>query len=143
MQPTATAISALPTAGKPRPLSRGSQGALDELSRVNFDRAVEANNQTDAARHAANQLVASAFLKPLLAQVHKSAFQSELFHGGAGESMFQEHLDTIIADRIAQRTNFSLADEIYRRVARLPRAAAESSPLHSMPGPSAKLNTHG
>lgn len=133
MQATATANVVSSPAGKQRPLSRASLGALDELSRVNFDRSVAASSQTDAARHAANQLVASAFLKPLLAQVHKSPFQSELFHGGAGESMFQEHLDTIIADRIAQRTNFSLADEIYRRVARLPRAAAESS----------ALNTHG
>lgn len=74
-------------------------------------------SQQKDLRAAADQLVSMAFLKPLLAQARQSPFQNELFHGGQGEKVFQEHLDTLIADRMAQRMKSSISDAVYKKFA--------------------------
>ncbi len=68
-------------------------------------------------RRAAQQLVASAFVVPLLEQMREDPFKSELFHGGFAEDAFSQQLDTILSDRIAQRQNLPLADAVYRHIA--------------------------
>jgi Rod binding domain-containing protein len=143
MQVPAIPSSAAEAASRARQATRGTQGAFEELARVNFQRSASASSQEQAARHAANQLVATAFVKPLLQQVHQSAFRSELFHGGAGERMFQDHLDTILAERITQRTGFAVAEQIYRHVARLPREVNSRLYGTTSPAQPAVLTTHG
>lgn len=110
----AAALTARPAAASAKP-----QGGFGELMRVSFDRAAgAAGTRSEQLRSAANQLVSVAFIKPLMAQMHESPFKSELFHGGQGEAMFQEHLDTVLADRITERANLPIAEAIYQRIAR-------------------------
>ncbi|MFP4143726.1 MAG: hypothetical protein ACOCTI_03245 [Phycisphaeraceae bacterium] len=108
---------------------RGAPGFAESLTA-----AIERGEQDEAepnhadvppqAREAAEQLVATAFIKPLLQQVRNDPFKSDLFHGGQGEEAFGQRLDTILADRMVQRMNFPLVDTIAKSVG-------------------SKVNTHG
>ncbi len=100
------------------------RGRFTELMRVSFDRQPDAAGEKEELRNAANQLVAVAFIKPLMAQMRESPFRNGMFHGGQGETIFQEHLDTVIADRISARSNFSIADAVYRRMSRSARTVS-------------------
>ncbi len=96
----------------------GDREKFTELMRVSFDRLNSGEkSKEEQVREAANQLVSVAFIKPMMAQMRQSPFKTEMFGGGPGEAMFQEHMDTVLADRIATRTNYSIADAIYRRIA--------------------------
>ena len=80
-------------------------------------------------RDAANQLVSMAFLKPLLAQARQSPFKSDMFSGGQGEAAFQQQLDTILADRMAQRVNYSIGEAVYKQFAGSRQLSALSNQL--------------
>jgi Rod binding domain-containing protein len=69
-------------------------------------------------RQATEQMVASAFILPMLQQIRQDPFKSDLFHGGQGEEMFGQLLDTQLADRIVKRTNFPLVESLYNEMAR-------------------------
>lgn len=96
------------------------------------------------ALQAARQLVSSAFIQPLLAQMREDPFRSEMFHGGMGEDAFGQQLDTLLSDRIvqgmsaqdptdgrlaAQGTGLSLVDAVYRRLMRQPQPAPSQGRL--------------
>ena len=70
----------------------------------------------DQAREAAQALVASSLIKPLLAQARQDPFRTELFHGGFAEDTFGAQLDSIIAERITRATKLPIVDAIYDRV---------------------------
>lgn len=104
---------------KPAGPVQGDREKFTELMRVSFDRQNGGGDSREKQlRDTANQLVSVAFIKPMMAQMRESPFKNEMFHGGQGETVFQEHLDTVLADRIASRTNYSLADAIYRKIAK-------------------------
>ena len=77
------------------------------------------------ALEAAQQLVGSAFVLPLLQQLRTDPLRSELFHGGTGEDLFGQKLDTIIADNIVRRADFPLARAIYDRIIKSGGAASK------------------
>jgi len=90
----------------------------------------QGDNQTreQQVREASNQLVATSFIKPMLASVRNDPFRSDLFHGGSAEDMFAEHLDTELADRIASRMSLGLGDAISRRMLQLPPRVESGAP---------------
>lgn len=67
-------------------------------------------------RVAAEQLVSSSFIRPLLEQLRNEPLRSELFHGGLTEDIFASQLDTILADRITRVSGFGLVEAVYRRI---------------------------
>jgi len=67
-------------------------------------------------RGAAEQLVSSTLLKPLLGLMRQDPLRSDLFHGGFAEDAFRDQLDTILADRITTRSRLGLVDAIYERI---------------------------
>lgn len=67
-------------------------------------------------REAAQQLVSSSLIQPLLAEAQKDPFRTDLFHGGQGEEVFQQQFNQAIADRITSRSNLSVVDAIYRKI---------------------------
>lgn len=77
-------------------------------------------------RETAQQLVASTFIMPLLQQMREDPFKSEMFHGGFTEDAFGQQLDTILADRIAQRTGGSIVDAVYRSINKQMHSTAAS-----------------
>jgi hypothetical protein len=56
--------------------------------------------RAQAAYEAAQQLVATTFIQPVLDQVRQDPFRSELFHGGFAEDAFQQQLDVQLSQRI-------------------------------------------
>ncbi len=83
---------------------------------ADFERALTAASSGDQVRDAARGLVSSAFLLPMLAQVRASAKEGDLLHGGFGEDVWRQQLDTMIADRILQKSNFSVVEAVYRNI---------------------------
>jgi len=79
------------------------------------------------AKEAARSLVADVFIKPMLGAMAKDPFRGELFHGGQAEDMFQRQINEILADRIVERTDFSLVDRVYQQLMPASSAAAPTS----------------
>ncbi|MEM1208937.1 MAG: rod-binding protein [Planctomycetota bacterium] len=71
---------------------------------------------------AAEQLVASAFIAPLLAQLRDSMKQNDMFYGGSTEDLFGHQLDEKIADDVVKSSRFGLVDAVYREISGLPRS---------------------
>jgi Rod binding domain-containing protein len=101
-----------------------SQSAID---------GVDADREKDL-RKAAEQLVATTFIQPMLAKMREDPFKSDLFHGGRTEEIFGEQLDTILSERIVSRADFSIVDAVYNRIAKV-----GNLPLAATPG----VDTHG
>ena len=72
--------------------------------------------QEDESLEAARSLVSIGLIQPLLSQIRKDPFRSELFHGGQGEEAFGAKLDTILAERITQASNLKLVDAVHQRM---------------------------
>ncbi len=73
-----------------------------------------AMGQVSPGREAAEQLVATALIQPMLNAMQDDPFRSDLFHGGAGENAFMPQLNQILSDRMVGREDFGLVDEITR-----------------------------
>ena len=70
----------------------------------------------EKAREAATQLVASAFIVPILASLRESPFLEAPFAQSLAEKQFGPLLDQQIADRITKAANFPLVDLIVDRL---------------------------
>src|SRR5689334_17563471 len=68
------------------------------------------------AHQAAQQLVATTLVQPLLEQMGKDPFKTKLFHGGQAEDMFNQQLNTILSDRITGGANFPTVDVVYKQL---------------------------
>lgn len=74
-----------------------------------------ADLKNEEIREAADQLVATAFILPLLEQARNDPFKSDMFHGGKAEEVFGQQLDVIFADNITKSANFGITDALVRR----------------------------
>jgi creatinine amidohydrolase/Fe(II)-dependent formamide hydrolase-like protein len=87
------------------------------LNRPGTAKAVQMTDKQKAEiRDAAQKLVSSALILPMLAQVRESSLKSDLFHGGFSEDAFGAQLDTELADRMVAKSNFPIVDAIYRKM---------------------------
>ncbi len=77
----------------------------------------QAMSSRNKLRQAAEQFVATSLIGPLMSELQKDPFRSELFHGGFGEKVFNQQLTTMLADRIAQRTSLPIVESIYQQFA--------------------------
>ncbi len=99
------------------PRTNAKTGDFVETLRTSLEKQTQQGSREERIKAAANQLVSVAFIKPLMAQVRQSPFKNEMFSGGQGAEIFQDHLDTLLADRMTQRTSYSIADAVYRKFA--------------------------
>lgn len=97
------------------PLLSVSEGA--DRSTKSFEQTLRDRPQAPKhdVREAAEQLVATTFIQPILAAAREDPFKVDRFHGGQGEDMFGSQLDTILADRIVSKSNMPLVDVIAER----------------------------
>jgi len=93
---------------------RGGPGGFDRALR----RAQGADGPPGPAagqvREAAEQLVASALVLPLLSAVREQPLDANLFDGGQAEKIFGQRLDTILADRVVKSARFGVTDAVIR-----------------------------
>lgn len=98
-------------------LSAASGSKFEDLMRVSTDRIdLEGKSKQEQLENLTNQFVSVAFIKPMLEKMRDSPFKSDLFSGGPAGDTFQQHLDTILSDRISQRSNFPIARVMYGRM---------------------------
>lgn len=85
-----------------------------------FDAALAGQGRSEGElREAAQQLVATALVMPLLEEVRQQPLDANLFgDGGFGSDAFKAQLDTQIADRIVKKGNFALVESVYQHVMR-------------------------
>ncbi len=89
-----------------------AQPFADTLSRARREApAAELPDET-TLREAAGQLVAAAFVLPLLAEVRDSPLKTDLFGGGFAHDSMREQLDTQIAGRLTASPRFPLVDTL-------------------------------
>lgn len=93
---------------------RAVRGGGESFAQAMASQAPVAVDQESKIREAAQQLVATAFITPMLEQLRNDPFKSDLFHGGFAEDAFGQQLDTILADRISQKMGGPIADAVYR-----------------------------
>ncbi len=84
----------------------GAQGMSDFAGVLEMARESDAAAK-EKAQTVGNQLVATAMIQPILAELRNSPFKSDLFDGGRAEEVFGQQLDTTLADRIASSPAFS------------------------------------
>lgn len=66
----------------------------------------------DKLMQAADQLVSTAFVQPLLSQLRDDPFKSDMFHGGRAEEIFGQQLDTILSERVTSSSNFGISEAV-------------------------------
>jgi hypothetical protein len=104
--PALPALLAAPQ--RPLPGAPGFAATLDSARRPRGD--------AGAARTAAEQLVATTFIAPVLARMRESVFAEAPFAPSAAERRFGPLLDQHLADRIVHASRFPLVDEVARRL---------------------------
>ncbi len=73
--------------------------------------------RSKSLRTAAEQLVATTFIQPMLAKMREDPFKTDLFHGGQAEEVFGQQMDTIYAERIVAKADFAIVDAVYKSIA--------------------------
>jgi Rod binding domain-containing protein len=108
-----TAIGSITSAGVATPIAapRRGENFAQELVRET------ASGDRQQLRGAAEQLVASSFIQPILAQLRESPFAAGPFAPGLTERQFTPLLDQHLADRIVRGANLPLVDVIVERLA--------------------------
>jgi len=72
------------------------------------------DDRAAARRQVAAQLVAEAFVRPILAQIREQTFVSDRFRAAPAERRFGPMLDEVIAERIVLGARFPLVDAVER-----------------------------
>jgi hypothetical protein len=104
----------------PAAFTRLGAGAMDFEQQLKTAAAMPEEDQQarlDSLRKSSEQLVATTFIMPMLAQMRDDPFKSDLFHGGQTEDIFGQQMDTILAERIVAKADFSIVDALYRTIA--------------------------
>jgi len=115
-------------------LGVGAQDFEQQLEAAVGEPDQDAQARLDTLRKSSEQLVATTFIMPMLAQMREDPFKSDLFHGGQTEDIFGQQMDTILAERIVARADFSIVDAVYRSIAQ-----RTSMPVGETKG----VDTHG
>ncbi len=89
---------------------RGNGTFTDVLTKAAKDQ------DREAVRQAAAQLVSSTFIMPVLRAMHDSPFLEPPFAPGYAEKRFQPLLDQQVADRLTNAARFPLIDVIVERL---------------------------
>jgi Rod binding domain-containing protein len=113
-------------------------GRFDGVDGDDFRTALEraatsADVRRAKAREAAEQLVATAFIQPMLATLRDSTFGAEMFEPGLAEQRFGPMFDQHMADRITQAAHLPLVDVITDRlVGRDAQPSADATARHAV-----------
>ena len=79
----------------------------------------------EQAYEAAQKLIASALVTPLLSELRDQPLDAKLFDGGFGQDAFRQQLDTHIADALVKKSRFPIVDKVYEAITRRAHRAPE------------------
>jgi len=100
----------------------------------------ERNQRDEEVYEAAQQLVSSAFVAPLLAHAREIAKQNDMFYGGSTEDLFGQRMDQMLADKIVASSRFPMVDAVYREITTRGRGWRGDA---AQPAVGGRVNTHG
>lgn len=136
---------ASPAALAPSAAPRADRSDFEERLGTVLDNAAGGPTQDEILREAASQLVATAFIMPLVQSMHESPWAQGPFAPGTAEKQFRPMLDQQLADEVTSASTFGLVDTIVKELgSRLP--AIQNEPFRaqgSTKDPFAHLNGAG
>jgi hypothetical protein len=99
-------------------LASPSDAKVAELMRSNNAQSKAApvrrgGRDTPELREAFTDFVGQTFFGELVKQMRATVHNSEFFHGGMGEDIFQTQLDQIMVERMSKTSAKSLSDPMY------------------------------
>ncbi|NNF43296.1 MAG: hypothetical protein HKN62_09645 [Phycisphaerales bacterium] len=125
---TMRALASPPPAGYP--LSRApGETPRSFATHLSAASTTAATARADEGRKAAESLVASTFVVPVLAMLRETSQAAEPFAPGAAERRFGPLLDQQLADRIVSGANFGLVDRVQEHLSGAGRVAPDTSGL--------------
>jgi Rod binding domain-containing protein len=98
-------------------VNRGERGRPPAGFASTLESHMPQETKREQVREAAEQLVASAFIVPVLASMRETSKAAGPFAPGTVERRFGPLLDQHLADRITQASRFTLVDAIVDRYA--------------------------
>lgn len=113
-----TSVSSLMIKGS-HTLAESTDASSSTAFAAQLERAVQPRNgasREEQAQTAAEQLVATAFIRPMLEELGRATFASDQFKPGAGEKRMRPLLDAEISDRITAAEGFPLVDAVRDRL---------------------------
>ena len=113
---------------QPTPARAQSESFEQALAESRAAGQATAPRSEDKLRKAAGELVAAAFLLPMLDHVRNSTMKSDLFGGGMDQDAMRQMLDVRLAGEIASSPSFPLVDALVEQF---------------RPKPSPGIDTHG
>ena len=116
----ATSLNSLASGGEASIHAPQSSIPTFESFAMKFKQATR-NGEEETLRDAAEQLVSSSFILPILSMIRESSISEGPFAPGMAERRFGPLFDQHIADSITKAANFPLVDAIVDRY--LPRTA--------------------
>jgi Rod binding domain-containing protein len=82
------------------------------MSRANARPGASAKTPRDKAREAAQQLIATALVQPVLKQLRETNNAAEPFKPNAAEKSFGQMMDTQLSQRIVESKGWALVDRV-------------------------------
>ena len=116
----AQAGQVVPVAGAPLFAESLAAAKVDDETQADGVAGVDdAHRERERARlrEASEQLVATAFVMPMLAKMRDSTLGSDMFHGGQAEDMFNQQLDTLLSEEIVRGSNLPIVDAVEKFIA--------------------------
>ncbi len=112
----AAILSARSAAGRaPQASVRSEVGALARANEgIEDSDAVSAESgDAEEVRKAFQSFVGQTLFGMMLKEMRKSVHKTPYFHGGAAEDIFQQQLDTVLSEKLADATGDRLAKPMY------------------------------
>ena len=102
----------------PPALEAGAVSGSPFKAQLDAARSAGSRDEKQQVREAAEKLVASAFILPLLEQVREQKKENDPFYGGMAEDLFGAQMDTMLADDLVKGSRLPLVDGIYQQILR-------------------------
>ncbi len=114
-QPVTASLTAGQMTARPAH-SQTATGFTSLLTASSDAQRASGKTRDEQVREAVEQLVASAFILPLMEEFREQPLDSDLFGGGFAEDTFKQQMDTVIADRMVAGGNFPIVEVIHQRL---------------------------
>ena len=98
------------------------------LDRAKARAAAAGTNRDHKLLKRVGELVGSVFYTQLIKEMQKTTFETPLLHGGRGEEVFKEQMNSEIGKRIGTTVNNPATERLYKAMKRLEHAAPAAKP---------------
>lgn len=98
------------------------------LDRAKARKAAGEANRDHVLKKRVGELVGSVFYTHLLKEMQKTTFETPLMHGGRGEEVFKEQMNSEIGKKIGTTVNNPATERLYKAMKRIAHATPATKP---------------